>query len=137
VNVERLAAFLERLPKARQHAVEFREPSWYCDEVFALLERFHVALCLHDMAGSASGRPAVGPFVYVRFHGVQKYSGSYSDAAIESWAEWLAAQRQDGRAIYAYFNNDVGGHAPRDAARLRTALSTRLARHPRAPRDPT
>jgi hypothetical protein len=29
--------------------------------------------------------------------------------------------------VYAYFNNDIGGHAPRDAIRLRQRLQRRLA----------
>ena len=126
VNLERLETFLAALPRARRHAIEFREPSWYCDEVYALLERRRVALCLHDMAGSASERIAIGPFVYVRFHGMQKYSGRYTDAALEAWAGWLAARASEGRPIYAYFNNDTGGHAPRDAVRLRAAVLARV-----------
>ena len=55
-NVDRLEAFLRALPKRRRHAIEFRDPSWYVDEVFALLQQYRVALCLHDMAGSASAR---------------------------------------------------------------------------------
>jgi uncharacterized protein YecE (DUF72 family) len=125
VNVERFETFLRALPKRRRHAVEFREPSWYSDEIFALLTKYRVALCLHDMAGSASERIAVGPFVYVRFHGTQKYSGSYSDDALESWADWLADRHRRGAPIYAYFNNDTGGHAPRDAVRLRSAIAAR------------
>jgi len=66
----------------RAHVVEFRDPTWYVDDVFARMERCRVALCLHDMGGSATGRRAVGPLVYVRFHGVQKYSGRYSDEAL-------------------------------------------------------
>lgn len=123
VNAERLDAFLRALPRARCHAVEFRDATWYTDEVCALLERRRVALCLHDMKGSATGMRAVGPFVYVRFHGVQKYSGRYDDATLERWAEWLAAERQRGRPVFAYFNNDTGGHAPRDAVRLRTMIA--------------
>src|SRR4051812_16225792 len=123
VNVERLKIFLAMLPRRRQHAIEFREPSWYTDEVFALLEEHRVALCLHDMAGSASGRMAIGPFVYVRFHGPQKYNGRYPDETLAAWAEWLADQSRGGRAAYAYFNNDMGGHAPRDAVRLRDAIA--------------
>src|SRR5438445_9676038 len=109
VNVERLRTFLEHVPKRRRQAIEFREPSWYSDEVFALLERHHVALCLHHMAGSASGRLRVGPFIYVRFHGAShhgRYGGRYNDDALESWAEWLAPHIRDGVAVYAYFNND-------------------------------
>lgn len=126
VNLDRLRTFLRALPKTRRHAIEFREPSWYADDVFELLERYHVALCLHDMRGSASGRLAIGPFVYARFHGTSKYAGSYSDEALEAWAEWLAGRVREGSAVYAYFNNDTGGHAPRDAVRLRTAIAREL-----------
>jgi uncharacterized protein YecE (DUF72 family) len=126
VNVERLERFLAALPPRRRHAIEFREPSWYRDDVFALLEKRGVALCVHDMPGSASGRIAVGPFVYARFHGTSKYSGSYNDMTIDAWAEWMAGRAKAGAPIFAYFNNDIGGHAPRDAVRLRNALAAKL-----------
>jgi uncharacterized protein YecE (DUF72 family) len=126
VNLRRLENFLRALPKSRHHTIEFREPSWYADEVFALLEGYKVALCLHDMHGSASDRLAIGPFVYVRFHGTSKYSGRYSDKALEDWADWLAERCREGRPVFAYFNNDTGGHAPRDAARLRRMLESRV-----------
>lgn len=126
VSLERLDRFLETLPARRLHAIEFREPSWYDEDVMARLERHRVALCLHDMAGSASGRRAVGPFVYARFHGVQKYSGSYGDTSLEQWAEWLSLQAREGKRVFAYFNNDTGGHAPRDAIRLRRNISRKL-----------
>jgi uncharacterized protein YecE (DUF72 family) len=122
VNLERLEIFLRALPPRRRHVLEFREASWYRDDVFALLAKHHVALCLHDMQGSASGLLDVGPFVYVRFHGTERYSGSYSDERLGWWAEWMAQRAKAGKAIYAYFNNDVGGHAPRDAVRLRRML---------------
>jgi uncharacterized protein YecE (DUF72 family) len=125
VNVDRLANFLKHLPRRRRHAIEFRDPSWYSDDVFALLERAGVALCLHDMKGSTPERVAIGPFVYLRFHGTTRYGGRYDDETLESWAEWLAPRVAAGVPVYAYFNNDVGGHAPRDAARLREAIARR------------
>jgi uncharacterized protein YecE (DUF72 family) len=81
---------------------------------------------VHDMKGSASGRTAIGPFVYVRFHGTTLYGGRYDDKTIESWAAWLRARAADGLPVYAYFNNDSGGHALRDAVRLREAIGKRL-----------
>jgi uncharacterized protein YecE (DUF72 family) len=128
VNIDRLETFLRALPHARRHVIEFRDPSWYSDAVCALLEKHRVALCLHDMAGSASGRRIVAPFVYARFHGTQKYSGRYDDRTLDAWAAWFEDRVAEGRAVYAYFNNDAGGHAPRDAARLREMLSARLTR---------
>lgn len=130
LNLDRLQTFLEALPRRRQHAIEFREPSWYDPAVFALLEKYRVALCVHDMQGSDSGKRAVGPFVYARFHGPQKYSGRYPDAMLEGWAEWLAHRVRAGVPVYAYFNNDSGGHAPRDAVRLRQAITSRLGSLP-------
>ena len=119
LDLERLRHFLGMLPKRVRHVIEFREPSWYAQEALDLLEAHGVALCLHDMMGSASGRRRVGPFVYVRFHGVTKYGGRYGDEELQPWAEWLEAEHASGRDVFAYFNNDIGGHAPRDAVRLR------------------
>jgi uncharacterized protein YecE (DUF72 family) len=133
LNIERLTAFLEALPPRHRYVIEFREPSWYADEVMALLQRHHVALCLHDMRGSASDRIITGPFVYVRFHGVEKYSGSYADRTLDEWADWLSARLTADIPVYAYFNNDTGGHAPRDAVRLRDRLVERMADEDDAP----
>jgi uncharacterized protein YecE (DUF72 family) len=119
----RLEHFLQALPTRVRHVIEFREPSWYTDAVFALLERHRVTLCLHDMPGSATGRMRVGPSIYVRFHGASgRYDGSYPDARLADWAEWLDRQRTEGADVYVYFNNDVGGHAPRNALVLRRHL---------------
>ncbi|MGE3179189.1 MAG: DUF72 domain-containing protein, partial [Vicinamibacterales bacterium] len=79
LDLDRLQRFLDTLPRRRRHVIEFRDPSWYVDRVFDALERRGVALCLHDMAGSATGRLEVGPFVYVRFHGTTTYGGRYPD----------------------------------------------------------
>ena len=123
VDVERFRRFLQTLPRRARHVIEFREPTWYSPEIRTLMEKYRVALCLHDMPGSATGRNRLGPFVYVRFHGAtSKYAGGYSSERLRGWANWLNAQRDAGCDVYAYFNNDVGGHAPRDAVTLRQAL---------------
>jgi uncharacterized protein YecE (DUF72 family) len=130
VDLDRLRNFLQDLRSVwpdRIHAIEFRDPSWYDDRVLALLDRYQVTLCLHDMKGSATDRIAIGPFVYVRFHGVEQHGGAYGDYQLDAWSDWLAARAASGVDVYAYFNNDIGGHAPRDAIRLRQRLQRRLA----------
>ena len=144
LNLERLETFLRALtPVARRarltstprHVVEFRHPSWYDSRVYALLERYRVSMCLHDMQGSATGKIPIPPappsgrrsFVYVRFHfGTSKYGGRYEDRRLDEWADWLVERITEGRDIFAYFNNDSGGHAPRDAVRLRDRIQIRL-----------
>jgi uncharacterized protein YecE (DUF72 family) len=123
VNLDRLHTFLEALPVERSHVIEFRDPSWYVAPVYKALNRHGVALCLHDMPGAAPPeRCLVGPFVYTRFHGPAGYGGRYADETLADWAEWYRAQIRRGIQVYAYFNNDIGGHAPRDAKRFRRLL---------------
>jgi uncharacterized protein YecE (DUF72 family) len=138
LNLERFEAFLAALDRRMRalradgfnrrvrHVVEFREPSWYDERVFDLLRRHRVALCLHDMQGSSTTKLVVGPFIYVRFHGATKYSGRYSDEHLDEWADWLAEHASHSTSVYAYFNNDAGGHAPRDAVRLRERIEARV-----------
>jgi uncharacterized protein YecE (DUF72 family) len=122
----RLEHFLQVLPTGLRHVLEFRDTSWYSEDVARLLEQYQVARCLHDMQGSATARERVGPFVYVRFHGSSgRYGGGYSEDRLHGWADWLHEQRTTGADVYAYFNNDVGGHAPRDAVMLRRFLNDR------------
>lgn len=128
IDLDRLGTFLEAIPHDVPQAVEFRDPSWYDEATFRLLDRHGVALCLHDLGEAASPRRAVGPFVYVRFHGSATHGGCYTDAELRTWARWLAGQVRDGRPVYAYFNNDVGGYAPRNARTLRAQLERALAR---------
>src|SRR5687767_6417645 len=128
LNLERFEIFLRALPRRYRHTVEFRDTSWYDDRVYALLQKYKVALCLHDMQGSATERVVVGPFIYVRFHhGTRKYGGRYSDERLDSWGAWLAERAAEGFDVFAYFNNDTGGHAPRDAVRLRARIRQRIA----------
>jgi uncharacterized protein YecE (DUF72 family) len=122
LDVGRLRAFVEALPHGERHAIEFRDPSWYADEALALLDAAGVALCLHDMPGSAAPRSRVGPFSYLRFHGTVRYGGAYGDDQLDDWAAWIHEDQASGRDVFAYFNNDIGGHAPRDAVRLRQRI---------------
>jgi len=128
VDLQRLDTFLSSLPRVwssrrLQHVMEFRHPSWYVSETFQLLDRHRVALCLHDMRGSAIAEPMRGPLIYVRFHGATgRYHGSYSDAELDAWARRLAEQARDGRRVFAYFNNDPDAVAVANAHRLRASM---------------
>jgi uncharacterized protein YecE (DUF72 family) len=123
INLERLQSFLEILPKDVTSVFEFRNSSWYEPELYALLERYGASFCVHDMPGSASERIAVGPIVYVRFHGGEgKYWGRYSDEGLLEWTDWLLNQTKRGRSARCYFNNDIHGHAIEDARTLKSMV---------------
>lgn len=123
INLERLEAFLELVPKDVVNVFEFREKSWYDDRVFALLERYGASFCAHDMPGSDSPDLAVGPVAYVRFHGGEgKYWGRYSEERLLRWTDWMMAQVRAGREVWGYFNNDAEAHAIEDALTLKAML---------------
>ena len=117
---ERLQSFLALLPKDLSHVFEFREPSWMTDEVLAILDAAGVGFCTHDFPGLATPSAATGRIAYIRFHGTGgKYWGRYSDDVLSEWADWMRAQDAAGRTVWAYFNNDIHGHAIEDAMALK------------------
>jgi uncharacterized protein YecE (DUF72 family) len=124
LNLERLESFLRLVPGDVASVFEFRDPSWYVPEVYALLDRHGAGFCVHDMRGSATERIAVGKLAYVRFHGAAgKYWGRYPAKSLESWAEWVVGQASEGRSAWCYFNNDIHGAAIEDARALKAAIA--------------
>lgn len=125
-NHQRLAEFLAALPADAPQAVEIRDRRWYGRWLTTALEDAGVALCLHDMPGSATPARRVGPFVYVRFHGAgTRYGGRYTSKRLTAWADRIASWLRDGVDVWAFFNNDIDGHAVTDAARLRDLVARR------------
>jgi uncharacterized protein YecE (DUF72 family) len=116
-DLERLDRFLARLPPGR-HAVEFREAAWYSAETCAVLDAHGAAFCEHDNLKEQPPR-LTGGWRYLRFHGTTgRYSGRYGEEALRPHAEDLLAWAARRRDAFVYFNNDLGGHAVRDAAAL-------------------
>jgi uncharacterized protein YecE (DUF72 family) len=121
---DRLADALARLPSGLRHCLEFRHPSWFVEETYALLRRYGVALAIGD-------RPQVSAFqtheltagwTYVRFHaGTRGLRGNYSDSELREWADRLRGWSRT-HEVFAYFNNDWEGFAPRNAAFLEGLL---------------
>lgn len=121
----RLDYFLSQLPWWVPTAVECRHHSWLNDDVFALLERHQASYVVMSGAGLPCVLRATGPAVYVRLHGPDHdflYGGSYSDADLMWWADRVREWDAMGKDVYAYFNNDGGGNAVRNARTLRHFL---------------
>jgi len=98
------------VPPAWRLAVEFRDRSWYRQETCDLLDRFQASLVLHDIPASAIHTPnGKAGFVYIRFHGIRgDYKGSYSREQLQEYAEKIRDWLQQGKDVYAYFNNTIG-----------------------------
>jgi uncharacterized protein YecE (DUF72 family) len=123
---ERLARALARLPREQRHAFEFRDASWFQPEVYDLLRMHRVALVIGDRpeVHAFQSHELTTDFTFVRFHsGTRGRRGNYSDSELEEWAQRFEVWSRS-VAIYAYFNNDWEGFAPKNASWLKRRLST-------------
>jgi uncharacterized protein YecE (DUF72 family) len=107
---------LEAAPKDYRWVVEFRDPRWLCEEVFAILNEHDCALCIHDMIEDHPRLVTAG-WIYLRFHG-ERYGGSYPSEKLRIEARWIKQQLADGKDIFAYFNNDAQEYAVDNAVEL-------------------
>jgi uncharacterized protein YecE (DUF72 family) len=122
-NDERLEGFLKRLPKRTRYTVEFRHASWYDAAVFDLLRRYDASLCISDHHDAPSPWEATASFVYIRGHGPGgRYHGRYGEKELTRWADRIRAWADDGKDVYAYFDNDIKAAAPQDAEQLKALL---------------
>lgn len=107
-------------------AVEPRHGTWFTDAAYDLLARHGAALVLADRRNRRSPVVRTAGWAYLRLHeGRASPSPCYGRAAVEAWADRLAATWSTGEDVYAYTNNDPGACAPRDAGLLARALARR------------
>ncbi len=137
LNLERLSEFIESLPGGHKYVFEFRDESWHVTPVFELLRKHNAAFCIHDCADMIVIPEITADVAYVRFHGPTeaKYWGSYSDADIRGWAERIESWSGKVSSVYAYFNNDPGGEAVKNALTLKQMISG-MRRGRRGEREP-
>ncbi|ORA29959.1 DUF72 domain-containing protein [Mycobacterium aquaticum] len=124
-----LAGFLAQLPPRIPAAMELRHPSWHEPAVYELLERFGAAYVVMSGPGLRCEPRATSHLVYVRLHGpadTTMYAGSYPDDELQQWAERIRTWEAEGHRVVVYFNNDLGGHAVRNARTLKRLLAARV-----------
>jgi uncharacterized protein YecE (DUF72 family) len=99
-DLPRLGEFLKVLPAGHAAAFEFRNDSWFTDEVYDALKGAGAALCLSEREDNAPP-PLVetAPWGYVRLR-----LENYSDADLKRWADRLRATAW--REIHAYFMHE-------------------------------
>ncbi len=118
-NPRRLSDFLALLPPKHRFAFEFRDPSWHCDEVYALLAEHQAAFCIFDLDGQTSPLETPGEFVYTRLHGPRAaYTGNYSAQALRTWSGRALGWRRKNKDVYVYFDNDARAYSAKNARRM-------------------
>jgi uncharacterized protein YecE (DUF72 family) len=114
-DTARLAAVLDQLPADLRAAFEFRHPSWFAADVYALLGRRDAALCIADTETGTTPDVATATWGYVRLR-----DRAYGEAELGAWAARLA--RPPWREAFAYFKHEDSGLGPALAAQLTIRL---------------
>jgi uncharacterized protein YecE (DUF72 family) len=102
----RLAALLAAWPRELPLTMEFQDPSWHVDEVFAELRDAGAALCTTELPEDAEP-PAIrrtGPFLYLRLR-----RHDYAADELAAWAARLEPFVSDGLDAFVFFRHDEIG----------------------------
>jgi uncharacterized protein YecE (DUF72 family) len=111
-DVKRLRAFLGLLPAGCRAAFEFRQASWFDDEVFGVLRDHGAALCLADAETDLDV-----PFVSTANWGYLRLRRpEYGAAALKDWVKRV--QEQDWQNAFVFFKHEDAGTGPQLAKRF-------------------
>ena len=106
--------------RSYEFVLEFRHDSWLDNDALNLLAKYNIGLVI-SQSGSRFpySEMVTAKNIYVRFHGPKElYASSYSDEELKYFAKKFKKWVKEGHQIWAFFNNDIHGYAPKDALRL-------------------
>lgn len=130
IDVLRLKVFCNLLNRDKvlrgiRHAFEFRSASWFTDSVYRELRKNNFSLVVADSKRWPKAEVLTADFVYLRFHGGVLFTSNYPRKELESWADKVKSWIGE-RDLYAYFNNDALGYAPKNAITFKALLRSKL-----------
>jgi len=125
LDLERLERFVGMLPKDVRFTLEFRHDSWLVPAVFELLRAHRIALTIPDHPKMPKSLEVTSEFTYIRMHLPPKGLG-YGRRALQPWADRIVEWRRGGLDVFVYCNNDMEGHAIKDAKTLMSLVDVKV-----------
>ena len=116
LDLDRLARFLELLPGDVRFAFEFRHPSWFAEDVYAVLRDHEAALCVAESDKLEVPDVVTADFVYYRLR-----KPAYDDLALDRLRRRSRELLGDGRDVYLLFKHEEDAGGAIDAERLLAA----------------
>jgi len=98
---ERLAGFLAILPPGIRTAFEFRDRSWLADDIYDILRRHNVSLCVAESEKLEVPEVITADFVYYRLR-----KPDYTAAETEAYAARCRELLATGRDLYVMFKHE-------------------------------
>jgi len=108
----RLESFLVQLPAEVPATFEFRHPTWFDDEVLALLGKHNRALCVSDTDDLPVNQiDKTADWGYLRLRRV-----NYDEADLKHWIKKIKAQKW--KNTFVFFKHEDEGTGPKLAAQF-------------------
>lgn len=112
-----LDAFLDEIPPRLCAAFEFRNPSWFDDEVFERLRARNLALCVSDSEKLSAPVEVTASYAYFRLR-----DEGYTPDDIARWADTIASATAGCSDVFVYFKHEEEGKGPELAQMLMQRL---------------
>jgi uncharacterized protein YecE (DUF72 family) len=122
MDAGRLADLLALLPPDVRAAFEFRNATWFTDEVYGLLRARNAALCVADNDEGATPAVATADWGYLRLRAT-----GYADDDLVAWLATIRRIGERWRDAFVFFKHEEKGTGPALAARLLALLGAEAA----------
>ena len=110
-------AFLADLPPRVCAAFEFRNTSWFDDDVFERLKARNLALCVSDSEKLSAPVKVTADYAYFRLR-----DEGYKPDDIARWADTIAQETSACKDVFVYFKHEDEGKGPEFAQLLMKRL---------------
>jgi len=110
----RLKRILGQLDHRHRNVVEFRHRSWWNEAVYSALRETGTIFCSCSGPRLPDELIKTADDIYIRFHGTKQwYRHDYTKEELSLWAKRI--DESGAKTVWAYFNNDRNGYAPKNA----------------------
>ncbi|HZF64448.1 MAG TPA: DUF72 domain-containing protein [Chitinophagaceae bacterium] len=118
---EHFFGLLHKVYSEYEFVLEVRHPTWLEDDALNLMAKNEVGLVIsHSGNHFPYSEMVTAKNVYIRFHGpAELFASGYAEEELAQFATKIKNWIQEGHKVWAFFNNDIHGYAPKDALRLR------------------
>lgn len=132
-NMEFLENLIDQLDSSKKNVIEFRDSSWFNEEVYKVLRENQVEFCSVSAPDLPDDLITTSSLIYLRFHGTgdrtedetkdatqEKYHHLYSEEELEDRVQKI--KESAAREVFCYFNNDYQANAVLNCEQLREML---------------
>lgn len=115
-DASRLVGFLGEVADSGKLAFEFRDTSWFDDEIYSILSKHNAALCIAESEDLSTPPAVTANFGYLRLR-----REDYTPKEIDRWAEFIRS-RTAWKESFIYFKHEEKAVGPKFARRMMRAL---------------